>query len=338
MRLLDFSFRDFPVRVVGVFTLVAAVAATFGAYVVGATDLFSDTYEVSAVFEESGDLRGGDPVRVAGIEVGRVSSITPDFDRGLVVVTFDVDAGVDLGTETTAEVALATLLGGRYIRLAGPVEEPYLEDLAAEQRRIPVERTRLPVGVIDALGQLTTTAEQIDAEEVDQLLREAAALANDNAGQTGDILDDVVVLSQVLNARRQQIEELLDDTAQVTDALADRDETITRLIDTSQALLAEIAAREEQVRVLLGSGSDAATTLADLVERNREELATILDDLDATTDVLADRSPELNTALATAGPTVGALADIGKTGPWVDVVLTGLSVVQLRNALLEATG
>lgn len=338
MSLLDFSFRDLPVRIVGVATLIAAIAATVGAYAIGTTGLLSDTYEVSAVLEETGGLRSGDAVRVAGIEVGRVTSVEPDFDQGLVVVSLDVDAGVDLGPDTTLEVALATLLGGRYVRLAGPVEEPYLEDLPAEQRRIPVERTRLPLGVIDALGQLTTTAEELNADAIDQLLGEAAALAQDNAGQVGDILDDVVDLSGLLNARRQQIDELIDDTAQVTNAMADRDDTIVQLIDASEALLAEIAAREEQVRILLGSGSAAATTLAGLVERNRDELATILDDLDATTDVIDGRIPELNTALATAGPTVGALADIGKTGPWLDVVLTGLSVVQLRNVFLEALG
>lgn len=338
MRLLDFSFRDLPVRLVGVITLAAATAAALGAYAVGSTDLLSDTYEVRAVFEETGGVRSGDPVRMAGIEVGSVTSIDPDFERGLVVVTFEVDSGVDLGPRTTAEVALATLLGGRYLRLAGPVEEPYLEDVDAEQRRIPVERTRLPLGVIDALGQLTSTAEQLDAAAIDQLLRDAAALARDNAGPTGDILEDVVTLSEVLNDRRQQIDELVSDTAQVTDALADRDESIAALIQSSEALLGEIAVREEQVRMLLGSGSEAAATLADLVERNRDELTTILDDLDATTDVLDGRTGELNASLAAAGPAVGALADIGKTGPWVDVVLTGVSVVQLRNVLLEALG
>jgi phospholipid/cholesterol/gamma-HCH transport system substrate-binding protein len=338
VRRLDFSFRDLPVRIVGAVTLSAAIAATLGAYALGANGLLADTYEVSAVLEETGGLRSGDAVRVAGIEVGRVSSVEPDFDNGLVVAHLEIDTGVDLGPDTTLEVALATLLGGRYVRLAGPVEQPYLEDLPAEQRRIPVERTRLPLGVIDALGQLTTTAEELDADAIDQLLGEAAAIAGDNAGQVGVILDDVVGLTELLNARRQQIDELIDDTAQVTSALAERDDAIVQLVDASEALLAEIAAREDQVRILLGSGSDAATTLADLVERNRDELATILDGLDATTDVIDGRIPELNTALATAGPTVGALADIGKTGPWLDVVLTGLSVIQLRNVLLEALG
>ncbi|WP_436794710.1 MCE family protein [Actinospongicola halichondriae] len=338
MRSLQFSFRDLPVRLVGIATVIAAVAATIGAYAVGSTGLFADTYEVSAVLEETAGLRSGDPVRVAGIEVGRVSSVEPDFDQGVVVVTFDLDSGVELGPETTLEVALATLLGGRYVRLAGPVVEPFLEDLPPEQRRIPVERTRLPLGVIDALGQLTTTAEELDADAIDELLGRAAELARDNAGETGDILDDVVTLAEVLNARRQQIEDLVDDTVQVTDALAGRDETIARLIDTSQALLAEIATRQDQVRLLLGSGSEAATTLADLIERNRDELDTILAGLDATTDVLDGRVAEVDETLAAAGPTVGALADIGKTGSWVDVVLTGLSFVQLRNIMLEALG
>lgn len=338
MRLHIPSFRDLPKRRVGIATLAAALVATAGAYSLGTADILSDTYEVRAVLEETGGLRSGDKVLMAGIEVGTVGTVEPDFDRGLVVATFDIDAGTELGPETTVEVALTTLLGGRYVRLAGPVEAPFLEDTPEEARVIPVERTRLPLGVVDALGQLTSTAQALDADAIDQLLNQAADLAEDNAEPVGDILDDVVTLASVLNTRRQQIDELLDDTAQVTDALADRDEAIGQLIDASQALLAEVATRRDQLAVLLGSGSQAAVTLADLVERNRDELDTILRDLDATTSVVRDGLPELNTALATAGPTVGALADIGRTGPWLDVVLTGLSVVQVRNSVLEALG
>lgn len=336
MNLLNFSFRDLPVRIVAVITLFAAAVATVGAYAIGATNSFADTYQVSAVLAETGGIRTGDPVRMAGIDVGRVSAVRPDFDQGLVVVTLDIDAGTDLGPDTSLEVALATLLGGRYVRLTGPVVTPYLEDLEAGERRIPLERTHLPLGVIDALGQLTTTAEELDAAAIDQLLRAAADIAQDNGSQTGDIVGDVAALAEMLNARHDQIDALVDDTAQVTSALADRDATIDRLITTSDALLGEIAARRDQLRELLGSGSEAATVLADLVETSRDDLDTILDDLDATTQVLDRRLPELNIGLAGAGATVGALADIGRTGSWLEVVFTGLSVIQLRNVLGEA--
>lgn len=334
-RLRNFSFHDLPVRVVGVVTLIALLVGVVGAFAVGSLRILDDTYDVRVVLPETGGLRTGDRVRVAGIEVGRVASLSADFDEGLVVATLAIDSGVDLGSDTTAEISLATLLGGRYVRLAGPVVEPYLEDLETAQRTIPIERTRLPLGVIDALGQLTGTAEAIDADAVDQLLRDAAAVAEGAAPSADGLFADVEQLAALLNARRGQIDELLDDTIQVTDALAQRDRAIGRLIDSAEVLLAEIARRQDQVRAVLGDGSEAVRTLDALVARNRDELDSILGTLDDTLDVVGDRQSELAGVLATASPTVGSFAEAGRSGPWVDVILSGLSVIQLRNILLE---
>ena len=38
-----------------------------------------------------------------------------------------INDGVELGPNTRAEVALATLLGAKYVRLSGKVVAPYLE-------------------------------------------------------------------------------------------------------------------------------------------------------------------------------------------------------------------
>lgn len=333
-RLLDFSFHDLPRRTVGIVTLIAMLAAVVGAFAVGSLRILDDTYEVRLVLAETGGLRTGDRVRLAGIEIGRVSGITADFDQGYVVATLDVDAGVEIGSEATAEVSLATLLGGRYVRVGGPVVEPFLEDLPADDRVIPLERTRLPLGVIDALGELTGTAEAIDADAVDQLLREAAGAAQAAAPASRGIFEDVEQLAALLNARRDQIDRILDETVQVTDALAERDDAIDRLIVAGETLLAEVAARQDQVRIALGSGSEAAVALDRLVRDNRAELDQILGTLDDTLDVVGDRQSELSSVLAVAGPTVTAFAETGSTGPWVDVILSGLSVIQLRNILL----
>lgn len=336
-RLRNFSFHDLPTRAVGIVTLLALVIGVVGAFAVGSLRILDDTYEVRVVLPETGGLRSGDRVRMAGIEIGRVDSLSADYDEGLVVVSLEIDSGVPLGPDTTAEVSLATLLGGRYVRLDGPVVEPHLEDLEADQRVIPIERTRLPLGVIDALGQLTGTAEALDAEAVDQLLRDAAAVAEGAAPSADGLFADVEQLAALLNGRRAQIDALLDDTIQVTDALASRDRAIGRLIDAAEVLLTEIARRQDQVRAVLGDGSEAVRTLDALVRRNRDELDSILTTLDETLDVVGDRQSELAGVLATASPTVGAFAESGRSGPWIDVILSGLSAIQLRNILLEQT-
>lgn len=332
-RLLNFSFTDMRPLTLGVLAAIVTTVAVVAAFAVGTLRIFDDTYSMTAVLEETGDLRSGDVVRMAGIEIGRVTNVVPDFDTGVVVVRFEIDQGIEVGHDATAEVSLATLLGGRYLRIDGPVEAPFMEDLPDDERRIPIERTRLPIGVQDALGQLTGTIEQIDADGIDDLLRASAEIAGDNADQFDPLLTDVVTLTDTLNSRRDQIDALLGATTELTETLADKDDTIEALIQSSASLLAQLSDRRDDLATLLGSGSDAVQTLDGLVTRNRSELEQILAAADVTTDVLRQRLPELNQSLALLGPTLAQAGTSGDSGPWIDSLVYGIGVVQFASII-----
>ncbi len=323
------SFADRSPIALGALTLVAATLAVVAAFAIGTLGILEDRYEMSGVFEESGGIRPGDKVRVAGLDVGEVTSVRPDFRQAQVVVTWEVDRGVDLGTETSAEISLATLLGGRYLRLDGPVEEPYVADLPADERRIPIERTRLPIGVEDALGRFTEAADAYDVDQIDQLLQNFADISADNADSFEPLVENVTVLARMLNQRRGQIDALIDDTTEVSSALAAKDQALLALIDQSGRLLDVVAQRRDQLRAVLGSGSVAVAELDRLVTANRESLDVLLADFDVTADTLRARLPELNELLAFAGPAVEGLGEATRSGPWLDSIVTGTGLVQV---------
>lgn len=332
-NLSTFSFTDVNPVALGVVTVVMAVAAATFAFAVGSLGLLEDTYSMSGVFTGSGGLRAGDKVRLAGVQVGTVTDVAPDFDQGYVVVTWDVESGIEVGRDAEAEISLATLLGGRYLRLDGPVNEPYMEDLPVDERRIPLERTRLPIGVQEALGEATTTLDAIDASTIDELVNQFADLASDNASSFEPLLEDVSALATTLNSRKESIDALLDQTNTLTSALADKDEALIQLIDQAGSLLDEVATRRDQLTALLGSGSDAVAELDRLISTNRAALDAILGDLHATTTRLEPRLPELNETLAVLGPALGGLESSTLNGPWLDAVVTGLGIVQVTELL-----
>lgn len=332
-RIRWFSFTDVNPVALGVVTVVVAAAASTFAFAVGSLGLFDDTYTMSGVFEESGGIRSGDKVRLAGVQVGTVTAVEPDFEQGYVVVTWEVESGVEVGHQANAEISLATLLGGRYLRLDGPVVEPFMEDLDQDERRIPLERTRLPLGVTEALGEATTTLDAIDATTVDDLVDQLADLASDNAGSFEPLLEDVSTLAAVLDQRKDSIDLLLDQTNTLTSTLADKDDALIQLVDQAGSLLEEIATRRDQIHALLGSGSTAVAELDRLITTNRDSLDAILSDLTTTTDRLEPRLPELNETLAVLGPALDAFESATLQGPWLDAVVTGLSVVQITEVL-----
>lgn len=332
-RLRISSFADMNPLALGIATLVATVVAIVAAFAVGTLGVLEDRYEMSGVFVESGGIRVGDKVRVAGLDVGAVTAVRPDFEQAQVVVTWEVDRGVDLGTDTSAEISLATLLGGRYLRLDGPVEEPFVADLPVEERRIPLERTRLPIGVQDALGRFTEAAQEYDVDQIDQLLQNFADISADNADSFEPLVENVTVLAAMLNQRRGQIDALLDDTTEMTSALASKDQALLALIDQSGRLLDVVAQRRDQLRAVLGSGSEAVSELDRLVSANRASLDSLLADFDITADTLRARLPELNELLAYAGPAVQGLAEATRTGPWLDSIVSGTGLVQVPSLI-----
>lgn len=331
------SFSDINPVALGIAAVVLTTAAATFAFAVGSVGILDDTYSMSGVFEESGGVRTGDRVRYAGVEIGRVTAVEPDFEEGWVVVTWEVDAGSDIGHDASAEISLATLLGGRYVRLSGPLEEPYMEDLDVEDRRIPLERTRVPLGVTEALGQATSTIDAIDAAAIDELVNQLADLATDNAASFEPLLEDVSSLTGILNTRRDTIDSLLGETTRLADTLAQKDESLVRLIDQAGSLLDEVATRRDQLSSLLGSGSDVVRELDGLISRNQQSLDTILTNLHTTTQGLEPSIPALNETLATLGPALAGLETATTTGEWVDVIVTGLSVLQIADLLEPLT-
>ncbi|MFC7587330.1 MlaD family protein [Nonomuraea antimicrobica] len=115
------SFRDRDKHAVGLVSLATLAAVLVGTFLVGSLGLLEGGYTVSGVFTDSGGLRTGNDVRVAGVRVGEVTEVRADYAQGQVVVTWRVDDGVRLGRGTRADITLSNLLGGRYVKLTGAV-------------------------------------------------------------------------------------------------------------------------------------------------------------------------------------------------------------------------
>ncbi len=88
----------------------------------------SDAYEVTARFDNVGSLKNRAPVAMAGVTIGRVTSV--EFDpQGLeAVVTFMIDARFDqIPDDSDASILTSGLLGSQYIGLQPGGSEFYLE-------------------------------------------------------------------------------------------------------------------------------------------------------------------------------------------------------------------
>ena len=296
------SFRDRNQAAVGIVALAVLAAATATVFAVGTAGVLEDRYRLTAVFDRTGGLATNADVRVAGVPVGTVTGIDADFARGHVVVTFEVDRDVDLGAETTAEIAAATLLGGYYLRLDGPVGEPYLADLDADdqRRQIPLERTQGPTSLNRVLEDTTETVSAIDFEAANRVLEQVAGAADRNVEALPALIDDFTTIATAIAARDAELRQLAAGAEQLTATLAGRDQQLGQLVETSDRLLDELVGRRDELSAILGDGSAAVGEMATLLAEHRAAIDQLIGDVGAITAELADTLPDINRTLTQA--------------------------------------
>ncbi len=113
---------------VGVFVL-AFVVLVLGFFVknYGLQDN-TEHYNISAYFQRADGLVKGADVKVNGVKVGEVNSITLDPETHYASVAFNVRKNISLPTDTQAHIVSEGLMGGKYVSLQIGGEEDALKE------------------------------------------------------------------------------------------------------------------------------------------------------------------------------------------------------------------
>ena len=114
---------------VGLFVVLGALALLFLALKAANLASFSnggDTYTVQARFDNIGGLKSRAPVRSAGVNVGRVTSITLDAQTYQGVATMEIRQDIQFPKDSSAKILTAGLLGDQYIGIEPGAEEKNL--------------------------------------------------------------------------------------------------------------------------------------------------------------------------------------------------------------------
>lgn len=318
------SFRDMNPVTIGLASIGVIAALVAAAFAVGVLHLFEDTYSVEAVFSDASGVRVGDDVRVAGVKVGRVTSISADRDQGAVVIGLVVERSVDLGRKTTAEVSLDTLLGTKSVHLGGPVEPPFLADLDEAARVIPRSRTTTPFDVFDLTKVGTRAAQATDTERLNQMITQLADVTEGNRDDITRLVTAVADVSSALNERETQLRQLLERAEVLSATLAEKDRTLVALLDQSKPILDLVERREPDIRRALRDSAVTVDELGGVLARNKANIDEILTTLHPTIEILERRHADLDRSLAWLGAGALGLASATSHGPWEDIYIQSL--------------
>jgi len=274
----------------------------------------------SAEFDDASGIRRGNVVQVGGIRSGRVSSVELVDER--VLVTFEVDKDVELGSQTSASVEVLNLLGEKYLR----VEPAGAGDLDPATP-IPLERTESAYDIIGVFGDLTRTTEQIDTEQLKRAFDVLGETVDAAAPEIADSFDGLTRLSQTVASRDEELQRLFRASRGVTEVLADRSEDLVTLMGSADLVFEELTKRKDAIHRLLVNARELALELRGLATDNQAQMAPALAQVDDLLDTLISREKELKATLNAFGPYVSILGNIIGTGPWFDAYAVNLLAI-----------
>lgn len=289
---------------------------------------WATTVRYQAVFSEAGGLEAGNPVKISGMEVGRVGEVA--LEHADVIVTFTVDAKVPLGSQTTAHIGTGTLLGERMLTLASSGPESL-----APLERIPSTRTSSPYSLTDAVGDLTRNTADTDTDSLNQSLDLLSTTIDRLAPQLTPMFDGLTRMSKSLNNRDQTLTDLLAHTAEVTDVLAQRSDSVNTLLLDANHLTDVLNQRRYAIVGLLADTSALAQQLSGLIDENDAELRPSLDKLNAVIAVLERNRDNLAKALPGLAKYQSGLSELVASGPYYEAYIPNLTQGSLLQPFLD---
>jgi virulence factor Mce-like protein len=301
-------FRDRNPVVIGAISLSVIAALVLLAFNAQSLPLIGGGTVYQAQFSEAAGLKPDDPVRVAGVKVGKVEGLS--LEHGAVLVEFRVkDAFV--GDQSEAAIKIETVLGAKYLALV-----PRGQGELDPDTPIPLSRTASPYDVVQAFADLSTTIDQVDTSQLANSFEVLSQTFSNTPDDVRTSLEGLSRLSETISSRDQQLKDLLSATRQVTQVLADRNGEFTQLIDS-----------------ILTTTQQLSTQLSGLVADNRQALTPALQQLGAVTDILERNRSALGETVNKLAPFVTVFTNTLGNGRWFDSFVENLIPGVLGSAL-----
>jgi len=278
---------------IGLIALVVILIVTFLGFT---KDIpFTSPFQVKATFESASSIRAGSPVRIAGVNVGKVKKVEASEGADTSVVTLQINKqGLPLHEDATAKIRPRIFLEGNFFvdLRPGTPDSPVLDDGGV----IKVTNTSSPVQLDEVLTALQSDTRQ-DLKDVLEGLATALnkkPTAADDADAAPSARGETAAES--FNDAYVDIPDAERSTAQVLEAFLGQEpgEDLSRLIDGT------------------------AKTTGALI-RNEEQLKDLITNFNRTTAAFASESTNLRTSIRLLAPTLeqanGALSSLNAAFP-----------------------
>lgn len=272
---------------------------------------------LTADFTQTNSLYEGSDVRILGVGVGTVDTLTP---RGETVrATISYDADVKLPADVKAVVVSPSIVGDRFVQLTPAYDGGETLESGAT---LGVDRTAVPVELDQIYSSLDDLAVALGPDgankngAVSDLVDDTAAQLDGQGAQLNETLRNFGKLSQTLSDNKDELFGSLREVNQFVDLLQRNDESVRSFFDSTAEVSRVLEGERDDLQATLKALGEALVSVRGLVTENRQELKTNVEQLATVAEVLGKHSDDLEEFTVSAPTALSnvALAYNGNSG------------------------
>lgn len=276
--------------------LIVAVAAT----VVRQT-LFAPKV-ITAYFVSATSIYPGDDVRVSGVRVGTIKSISPQGSQAK--LTLAVDHDVPIPADVKAVIVAQNLVAARYVQLA-PAYEGTGPTMAGGAT-IGVEHTAVPVEWDEVKAQLMRLAKDLgplgdgSTTSIGRFIDSAADAMSGNGAKLRQTIAQLSGVGRILASGSGNIADVIKNLATFVTALRDSNTEIVQFQDRLATVSSVVDASRSDLDAALTNLSEAIGEVERFIAGSRDATAEQLQRLSNVTQNLVDNRVALENVLHVA--------------------------------------
>jgi len=263
---------------VGLLMVAAVGLLAWMSLKVGAFTNLGEAIQVQAVFDDAAGLQEGAAVSVAGVEVGTVSDLSVDFDKAVVGLRIQPNAGIR--SDVQVHIRARSVLGEKYLELM-----PISRDAPLLTNGAIITDTRGQVEIdqlVTSLGPLIEKATALNTQEIQALVEPFAQALEDDPERPQRMLQDLEVTLHNARLASEQLPALMDESRRTLTQVRGVSQVASDTLAKADALLVEV----NPIVTDIQSGAERVPALTEEIELTLSQARVLLASLSSSTESL----------------------------------------------------
>jgi phospholipid/cholesterol/gamma-HCH transport system substrate-binding protein len=208
----------------GIFAVLVVLAAWAIMETLGGMEMLHGGYRVNALFNTAQELKIGDNVKMAGVEIGRVEKIA--LADGKVKVTMKLHADAVVKTDSEAIIKFTGLMGQNFVSINfGSPDAPKAVDGAVLQTEEQPDLNAVMAKLNDAADGIKRFGDAFSGDKISNLIGPLVDFVQQNSGNLGGAISNIDNITAEIASGRGTIGKLIYDQSLYNSAM----DTVTNL-------------------------------------------------------------------------------------------------------------